>query len=115
MENGGALTVHNGHDYTQTGGVTTVNTGGTLTAANVVIQGGRLSGFGTVAGNLVNDSVVSPGDPGTLNVTGNYTQHLLGMLEEFHSQRELSRREFDRDFADERPPGRRVQAHIPPV
>lgn len=56
----------------------------TLTLAGAVAGGGNLRGFGTIAGNLVNNaSVVRPGygnDLGTLTVTGNYTQDALGTL-----------------------------------
>ena len=81
INNGGAFTVQGGNTYTQTAGTTTVNAGGTLTAGMVLIQGGTLSGFGTVAGSLINEGKVSPGDPGVLTITGNFTQHSQGLLD----------------------------------
>jgi uncharacterized protein with beta-barrel porin domain len=66
-------------DYTQSGGSTTVD--GTLVAANVYLNGGTLSGTGTIQANVVNAALVAPGDPfGTLTVQGNYTQTATGVL-----------------------------------
>jgi hypothetical protein len=69
-----------GGNYTQTGGATAVD--GTLTAnSTVAVNGGVLSGAGTVNANVVNAALVSPGDsPGTLTVNGNYTQTAAGAL-----------------------------------
>jgi hypothetical protein len=58
--------------------------GYTLTLAGAIAGGGNLRGFGTIAGNLVNNaSTVRPGygnDLGTLTVKGNYTQDAVGTL-----------------------------------
>ncbi|HTL68524.1 MAG TPA: autotransporter domain-containing protein [Lacunisphaera sp.] len=46
-----------------------------------IAAGGFLGGNVTVAGNLVNSGTVSPGNsPGTITVTGNYTQTATGTL-----------------------------------
>ena len=47
------------------------------------IQGGTLTGSGTIDGDLINGGGVSPGGdgvPGVLTVAGNYTQTTLGVL-----------------------------------
>jgi autotransporter-associated beta strand protein len=49
--------------------------------ATTVAANGFLGGIGTINGNLINNGVVSPGfSPGTINVTGNYTQGPGGTL-----------------------------------
>jgi len=62
-----------GNEYLQTGGLTQVD--GTL-AASIVVAAGTVKGSGTIQGSVTNQGgTVSPGDsPGTLTVTGNYTQ-----------------------------------------
>lgn len=70
---GGVLTVAAGGTYTQTAGLTDVD--GTLMAPTVDIAGGTLSGSGTIDGNVSNDATVSPGDPATLTIQGDYTQN----------------------------------------
>ena len=73
-------------------GGTTVNGGvlqvdntsgsGTGTGPVTVNSGGKLSGTGTIAGNVLNRGIVSPGDsPGTLHLGGNFTQGGDGTLE----------------------------------
>lgn len=50
---------------------------GKVTAASgvTVSEGGMLSGSGSITGDVINTSVVAPGNPlGTLHVTGNYSQ-----------------------------------------
>jgi autotransporter-associated beta strand protein len=55
---------------------------GTGTGPVTVNSGGKLSGTGTIAGNVLNRGIVSPGDsPGTLHVGGNYSQNSGGTLE----------------------------------
>jgi outer membrane autotransporter protein len=91
ISGGGAVNVFSGttiltaaNTYT---GDTTVN-GGTLevdgsiaSAKTFVNPGGALAGIGTIGGNLFSSGLVSPGDsPGTLAVTGNYTQNAAGTL-----------------------------------
>ena len=70
-----------GGDYTQTAGTTDLQ-GGTLAATGVMdLQGGVLSGNGTVSGDMINEATVSPGNsPGSIIVTGNYTQTSAGTL-----------------------------------
>jgi hypothetical protein len=63
-----------GFDYTQTAGLTKVNA--FLTAPNVLIEGGMLSGTGAVSGNVMvsGTGTAHPGNsPGVLTVSGNYT------------------------------------------
>ena len=59
-----------------------INLAGTLSASQLnVLFGGLLSGNGGINGNLVNSGLVSPGNsPGTINVSGNYTQTSTGTL-----------------------------------
>ncbi len=67
--------------YLQTAGLTTVN--GTLSATGIVdIQGGVLRGSGTIDASLTSLSIVEPGvdSPGTLTISGDYTQNPLGDL-----------------------------------
>ena len=67
--------------YTQTGGSTQLSGGDLAATPGVDLQGGSLSGSGMVTGNLVNSGQVAPGaSPGTLIVTGNYTQNASGRL-----------------------------------
>lgn len=71
-------------NYTQTAGSTVVD--GTLTAtggALVNIQGGTLSGTGTINGNVFMAGTMMPGDaPGTLTIVGNYEQASTGIFYE---------------------------------
>ena len=103
--NNGSLNVQNGTlaatgMFTQPGGTTTVSLGADLSVAGgATIQGGTLTGLGTVtgnvtnagqvsgwltiAGNLTNNGLVSPGDGGDLGgltVGGNYMQTAAGAL-----------------------------------
>ena len=69
--------------YTQTAG--TVNLNGTLDVqgtGGADLKGGALGGSGTLTGNLLAEGgLLSPGNsPGTITVTGNYTQTSLGKL-----------------------------------
>jgi hypothetical protein len=65
-------------NYTQNSGRTIVR--GTLEAPGVVdLQGGSLSGTGTVTGDVVNFAQVLPGrSPGVLTVNGDFTQTATG-------------------------------------
>jgi hypothetical protein len=74
-----------GFNYTQTAGSTTV--AGILTSTSlgtVNLDGGTLSGAGTVADNLVDDSILDPGTSaaktGKLTVSDTYTQDAGGTL-----------------------------------
>jgi Ca2+-binding RTX toxin-like protein len=67
----------------QTGGLTQVASGATLGLSNgMVLSGGTLGGFGTVAGSVSNTGgTVAPGtSPGILRITGDYTQGSGGTL-----------------------------------
>ena len=82
INSGGGLTVQGGNTLTQTGGTTTVNIGGTLTAGLVDLQGGKLTGGGNIAANLtVDGGTLNPGDPQSIEVTGNYDQTAAGILD----------------------------------
>ena len=88
--NAGTVTINSGSAfipggtgvYTQTGGTTILSSGTLGTSGNQVdIQGGTLSGPGTVNANLTNAGEVDLGSsPGLLDVTGNYTQTPAGTL-----------------------------------
>jgi hypothetical protein len=78
LDAGNTLTVINGN-YSQMGDGFT-DLAGTLKAADVVLNGGVLVGLGTIDGNLENNAIDNPGDPGTQTITGNYTQGLSGLL-----------------------------------
>lgn len=94
-------TLHRSGAYTQTGGTYTVASGATAAAASSAIAGGTLagngaltspvtltstgvlSGGGQITGDVANTSgSVRPGaSPGTLGITGNYTQGSAGTLQ----------------------------------
>jgi hypothetical protein len=88
VSNSGTFTVASGktatlsHGFSQTGGTTSLGSGATLDPNDTAtITDGVLSGSGTVAGNVFNDGEVSPGaSPGTLTVSGSYTQTGGGSL-----------------------------------
>ena len=80
----GTLIVTGINTYT---GSTTVDAGslivdGTIASSQTLVNaGGLLGGRGSLSGALVNGGIVSPGDsPGTLTVSGNYTQSAAGTL-----------------------------------
>jgi phage baseplate assembly protein gpV len=89
FQNTGTVDVHSGTlsftsgAYYQTDGTTQLS-GGTLTASGGVdIEGGALSGAGTVNGNVTNAGKVSPGGDGAagvLTINGTYTQTDSGVL-----------------------------------
>ncbi|MGH9350990.1 MAG: hypothetical protein ACRD2G_02315 [Terriglobia bacterium] len=74
----GAATLDAVGGYTQTGGTTDIT--GKLVSPKVDVEGGTVSGSGTIEGDVVNDAVVSPGDPATLTIGGNYIQDGDGTL-----------------------------------
>src|SRR5262249_42427177 len=89
FSNAGSLTVGGSStfataagNYTQTAGSTVVLTGGILDpAGSVDIQGGVLSGSGSINSNVTSAGQVNPGtSPGILTVVGNYTQAPAGVL-----------------------------------
>jgi hypothetical protein len=50
-------------------------------AGNLILNGGLLNGSGTITGNLTNGATVKPGNsPGTITISGNYTQTAAGTL-----------------------------------
>ena len=68
--------------YTQTAGTTSLAPTGTLQSQTGVVdvQGGTLSGRGTVGPSLSNEGAVEPDLGGTLHVAGSYTQSGGGTL-----------------------------------
>ncbi len=59
------------------------NQSGSATGAGpvTVLSGARIGGSGSIAGSLVNEGVVSPGNsPGTLSIGGGYKQNSTGTL-----------------------------------
>ncbi len=70
--------------YTQTSGSTALNGGGITSSTQLNINGGTLSGTGTIAGgvSITSGAILSPGSPGfspgTINITGNYVQSPTG-------------------------------------
>ena len=88
LDNDGTITVGSGtlevdDGLTQAAGLTSVASGATV-HGTVTLNGGTLKGNGTVDGSLTNTSgAVAPGSsPGTLTVTGAYTQRASGTLAE---------------------------------
>ena len=76
--NSGILTVPLG--YTQTAGITRVDSGGIITALSgmtlntITVAGGQLAGSGTIMANVANSATISPGlSAGILAITGNAT------------------------------------------
>jgi hypothetical protein len=78
----GSILTANG-SYTQLGGNTALAGGQLKATGGVAIQGGALSGPGTIQGNLTNAGLIRPGDGGTgvLTIQGNYTQTAAGELD----------------------------------
>ena len=73
--NGGILAVPLG--YTQTAGITRVDSGGIISAMNltslntITVAGGQLAGSGTIMANVSNSATISPGlSAGILAITG---------------------------------------------
>jgi hypothetical protein len=88
IKNAGTVTIGKsesviaGGNYTQTGGTTTVEAGGNLQAVEIDLQGGLLTGGGTVTGELlVEGGTLSPGDPQSLSVLGSYVETSGGILD----------------------------------
>jgi autotransporter-associated beta strand protein len=81
----GTLVLTGANTYT---GDTTINGGllqvdGSIKSANTIVNtGGTLGGIGTIGGNVSNNGgTVAPGDsPGTLTISGNFTQSATGTL-----------------------------------
>jgi Ca2+-binding RTX toxin-like protein len=79
---GGASLSRSTGTYVQTAGSTTLANGSSLfVPPGVTIQGGSLSGSGTVTGPVTNSGTVRPGSPlGILTFTAPYTQTAAGTL-----------------------------------
>jgi uncharacterized repeat protein (TIGR01451 family) len=68
--------------YTQTAGTLTLNGGNVSSTTPFAIQGGVVTGSGTITGALSNGGAMRPGlSPGTITITGNYTQTATGALD----------------------------------
>lgn len=86
FNNAGDVTVGSGatiqaETYVQTEGHTTIETSGTI-QANLDLKGGTLSGDGTIVGDVkVDGGTLSPGDPQSIDIIGNYEETLLGVLD----------------------------------
>ncbi len=81
----GALTLTGANTYT---GTTTINGGSLIVDGSIasmqtlVNANGFLGGHGTIGGNVVNSGTVGQfNSPGTLSITGNYTQNAGGTLQ----------------------------------
>ena len=77
--NSGAIQANSGvlafSSFIQNVGQTILNGGNFSFTQTALLQGGILSGSGTVTGSVSNNAVVSPGaSPGLLSITGNYIQ-----------------------------------------
>ena len=86
--NSGTVTVATGaalssSDYTQTAGSTILN-GGEIDSGLVIVNGGILSGYGTINADITSGGEVIPGGTGAtamLTIDGNYTQTGTGALD----------------------------------
>jgi T5SS/PEP-CTERM-associated repeat protein len=79
VQAGGAVSAANG--VTVRDGSVLELAHGSLTTTDVDLSGGTLSGTGTIAANLNNAGTLAPGQsPGTITLTGNYTQAAPGTL-----------------------------------
>jgi fibronectin-binding autotransporter adhesin len=82
---GASSTLTTAGSYSQSAGVTTLDGSTSKLAASggVRLDSGRLTGNGTIQGDLTNAAKVTPGGAGqaTLTVTGAYVQHPAGILE----------------------------------
>jgi uncharacterized repeat protein (TIGR01451 family) len=87
LANSGLVQVESGtidfvRSYAQSAGTTAILSGATLKTATLSLDGGALTGTGTVAGTVANHATVSPGNsPGTLTISGDYVQSSGGTLE----------------------------------
>jgi hypothetical protein len=86
FQNGGAVEALSGRlaiatSFVSTGTVTVASGAELEVDTTMTLQGGSLTGNGTVIGNVVNVGVVSPGaSPGLLTINGNYVQSPTGTL-----------------------------------
>ena len=87
ISNSGLVQIESGtmefvQSYAQSAGTTTVLSGATLKTPIFSLDGGALTGNGTVAGTVASHATVSPGNsPGTLTISGDYVQSSGGVLE----------------------------------
>jgi hypothetical protein len=73
-------TINFNNSYTQTAGTSRLF-GTTMLSTTLDVQGGLLTGAGTITANVVNAGEVSPGSSaGILSINGNYTQGPTGKL-----------------------------------
>jgi hypothetical protein len=72
----GQLQLTSNADFVQTAGLTQLSGGTISSTTHLAIQGGQLSGTGTVSADVLSDGgLVAPGGPiGTLVIDGDYTQ-----------------------------------------
>jgi hypothetical protein len=79
LDSSSTLTVK--HGFTQSGGTSVIDGSLHLGSPGMDLEGGTLSGTGTIFSNLKSSGVVSPGDAmGTLSITRNFTQTTSGTL-----------------------------------
>jgi hypothetical protein len=82
----GDLTINSSSEYELSGGSLSaqkiINNGLLNYKDSAALAFTSISGSGTFVGNLRNNTVVAPGNsPGTMNITGNYTQGNSGILQ----------------------------------
>ena len=84
--NAGTILVSSGtlqfSHFHQTGGIMDLNGGDISSGNDIVLDGGSLTGSGTIMGTVRNNSgTVVPGhSPGTISISGNYSQGASGTL-----------------------------------
>ena len=67
--------------FTQSAGATTLN-GGNMGGSLVTLNGGTLSGNGSVGADVINGATIQPGtSPGAITIAGDYTQLSAGTLD----------------------------------
>jgi hypothetical protein len=85
VTNNGAIYIASSFDaglnfYVQDQGATMVNPGAILTAGAVTVNGGLLTGTGTIAGSVVNSATDDPGALAPQTILGGYIQTQDGLL-----------------------------------
>src|SRR5439155_6539277 len=67
--------------YTQPSGTTLLSGGSLASDSTIYLNGGLMAGAGTIAAPVVNGAEIRPGaSPGTITISGNYTQTTSGVL-----------------------------------
>jgi hypothetical protein len=86
-QQGGTLRIENGSELVVAGrfsqdanSTTDVSAFSVLAAGDGFLNEGTLTGTGEIDGDLVNEGIDNPGDPGTQTITGSYDQTAAGML-----------------------------------